>query len=95
MEYIGLCWHCRKPLGKADYGRETLCLGCTKSTRVCRNCIHYAPGRPNDCLEPMAERVLDKTNSNHCEFFEPNPNPEEGSGNDPGKLLAAADSLFK
>lgn len=95
METIGHCWHCGRPLSKADYGRETLCLGCEKPTRVCRNCNDYAPGRPNDCLEPMAERVMDKTAANHCEFFKPHPNPQRHQGAGADQLMAAAASLFK
>ena len=95
-ETIGHCWHCRRPQTKADYGRETLCLGCGKPARVCRNCRHYAPGRPNDCLEPVAERVMDKTRANPCEFFEPHPDPS-GDAGAPGAdaLRAAADALFR
>lgn len=95
-EIIGLCWHCRRPLTRADYGRENNCLGCTKPVRVCRNCRHYAPGRPNDCLEPMAERVLDKNRATMCEFFEPDPNPPEGEGrSDVDALRDAAEALFR
>lgn len=70
-DIIGKCWHCGGALSRHDYGRETLCLGCGKATRVCRNCRHYAPGRPNACLEPMTEPVLDKERANFCELFDP------------------------
>lgn len=95
MQTIGLCWHCRKPLSKADYARENCCLGCNKPTRVCRNCAHYAPGRPNDCLEPMAEPMLSKDRATMCEFFEVHPNPAGSGRTDPDDLRSAADALFK
>ncbi len=63
-EIIGKCWHCGRPLGKACYGRESGCFGCGKATRVCRNCCHYARGQPNDCEEPMAERLMEKERAN-------------------------------
>ena len=55
----GTCWHCGQALTAIDYGRETNCPRCSKPTRVCRNCRHYTPGRPNDCIEPTVEPVLD------------------------------------
>lgn len=101
-ESIGLCWRCGQGLTAADYGREASCPGCGKNTRVCRNCRHYAPGRPNDCLEPLAERVLIKDRANFCDHFEPSVRPLPGAG--PGEtvgrdhqdaLRAAAEALFR
>jgi hypothetical protein len=95
-EIIGKCWRCGRPLAKFDYGRETLCLGCGKPTRVCRNCRHFAPGRPNDCREPMTEPVLDKERANFCELFDPadraGTGPAQSSTTD---LLQRAQDLFK
>jgi hypothetical protein len=99
----GYCWHCARGLIKADYGREALCLGCGKATRVCRNCRFFAPGRPNACSEPMAERVADKQKANFCEFFDPNPNPSSSSSSPGGNAAAeaqadlrqAAEALFR
>jgi len=95
-EIVGTCWHCGAGLGKPDYGREANCLACGKPTRVCRNCRHYASGRPNDCLEPLAERVLDKTRANFCEHFEPSRTPAAaGHSTAPTDLLRTAQDLFK
>ena len=95
-DIIGKCWHCGHPLSKAHYGRETLCPGCGKATRVCRNCRFYARGRPNDCEEPMAEEVMDKQRANFCDFFDPTPEPASaGTGSASADLLKAAEDLFK
>ena len=93
-DIIGNCWHCGNELTKADYGRETNCISCGKPTRVCRNCRWYAPGRPNDCVEPTAEPVADKTKPNYCEHFEPTHN-EDTKDSSADDLLKAAESLFK
>lgn len=96
QDVIGRCWHCGRDLTKADYGRETLCLGCGKATRVCRNCRHYAPGRPNACLEPMAEEVLDKERANFCEFFDPGDRHTGATGGtSAAELLKRANDLFQ
>jgi hypothetical protein len=95
-EIIGKCWHCGRPLGKADFGRENGCLGCGKATRVCRNCRHYARGRPNDCEEPMAEQVMDKERANFCDYFDPTLEPATGSVEaSASDLREVAENLFK
>lgn len=95
-DVIGRCWQCGRDLTKADYGRETLCLSCGKATRVCRNCRYYAPGKPNACLEPMAEEVLDKARANFCEFFDPGDRHIGAPGViSAAELLNRANDLFK
>jgi hypothetical protein len=92
----GHCWHCGRALTAADYGRENNCPGCTKPTRVCRNCRHFAPGRPNACVEPMTETVLDKERANFCELFESTDQPTAGqTGASATDLLNSAEDLFK
>lgn len=93
---LGTCWHCGQVLTAADYGRETNCAGCSKPTRVCRNCLHFAPGRPNDCVEPMVEPILNKERANFCELFEPTDRPAAGTaGSTAEDLVKAAEDLFK
>jgi len=52
-----------------DPGRQEQCSVCGADLHCCRNCNFYDYGAYNDCHEPQAERVLDKTRSNFCEFF--------------------------
>jgi predicted RNA-binding Zn-ribbon protein involved in translation (DUF1610 family) len=95
-EIIGRCWSCSAGLAASDYGRENSCLTCGKAIRVCRNCRWFAPGRPNDCEEPMAEEVVDRERANFCDFFEPS--SEAGAGEQASsqeELLKAAEDLFK
>jgi hypothetical protein len=93
---LGRCWQCGTALDKVDYGRETECRGCGKPTRCCRNCEFFAPGRPNECIEPIAERVLDKARPNFCEFFAPSRTPQAGPDDSSAEaLLKAAQDLFK
>jgi hypothetical protein len=63
---------------------------------VCRNCRFYAPGRPNDCLEPVADPVADKQRANFCGYFEPaTPKSTAGTQPSPEDLVKAAEDLFK
>ncbi|AKH21125.1 hypothetical protein [Sedimenticola thiotaurini] len=90
----GKCWQCGTELSKYDYGRETLCLKCGKPTRACRNCRWYDPAFTNQCREPQADKVLDKTRANYCDYFEATADPrsESDSGAD---YRQAAEALFK
>ena len=95
-DQTGTCWHCGHRLGEHDYAREATCPQCGKYTHVCRNCRYYAPGRPNDCLEPVADPVADKQRANFCGYFEPtSPKTTDGIQPSTTDLLKAAEDLFK
>ena len=89
----GVCWSCGAPLKASDYTREGECPACRKQTHVCRNCRFYEPGRPNDCQEPIAERVNDKQRANFCDYFSPSSDSYRPGANQDA-LRAAADDLF-
>ncbi|MBI5242567.1 MAG: hypothetical protein HY922_02645 [Elusimicrobia bacterium] len=94
----GNCHHCGKLLNAEDYARGTLCPGCRRETRCCRNCEFYSPSCNNLCREPQAELIVDKEKSNFCEFFRPRAGgpdeaPEERRPKPSAK--AAFDALFK
>lgn len=64
------CHHCGAELPRSlTVGRRDACLKCGWDLRVCLNCDHYAPGYHNDCKEPDAERQVDKSAGNFCDFF--------------------------
>ncbi len=95
-EAEGRCWNCGAELISSDYGRENNCLKCGKPTRVCRNCRWYAPGRANECEEPVAERVMEKERPNFCDFFEPTEAVGEGgTASSAPDLLKSAEDFFK
>jgi len=50
-------------------GRQEQCPFCGSDLHSCLNCVFYEPGAYNDCREVQAERVLDKSRSNFCDFF--------------------------
>ncbi|MBP7341452.1 MAG: hypothetical protein KA957_03960 [Syntrophaceae bacterium] len=65
-----ICFACKTEIsGDLFVGRQTLCPSCGAYLHVCRNCAFYEPGAANDCRESEAERVVDKTRSNFCDFF--------------------------
>ncbi|WP_275098864.1 hypothetical protein [Sedimenticola hydrogenitrophicus] len=91
----GKCWQCGSELTAHEYGRETVCLKCGKPTRVCRNCRWYDPACTNQCREPLAEKVQDKTRANYCDYFEPSADPRAGDAPGDADHRQAAEDLFK
>lgn len=92
----GYCWHCGAALEAADYAREACCPQCGRHNHACRNCRFYKPGLSNDCQEPIAERVTDKTRANFCDYFTPNPHPPAAAtAASSEQLLSAAEALFR
>ncbi len=80
----------------ADYAREARCPACDAATHVCRNCRFFAPGRSNDCMEPVAERVIDKERPNFCDYFEPTDAARaDTAAPSAATLRQAAEDLFK
>jgi len=65
-----ICNQCKKEIpAELFIGRQAQCLFCRNDLHVCVNCAFYEPGTYNDCREGQAERVLDKTRSNFCDYF--------------------------
>ena len=59
------------PLGQVS--RQSACVKCNAWLRCCLNCEFYDPKSKNECVEPQAEPIPDKTQSNFCELFRPSP----------------------
>jgi hypothetical protein len=92
-------WECRACGGELSarerVGRRDVCPACGADLHACRQCAFYEPGVYNECREPQAERVLDKTRANFCDFYAPTragagavPPPGEGAGGARAKLEA-------
>jgi hypothetical protein len=54
-------------------GRSARCARCGSELRCCLNCRFYDTSSYNDCVEPSAERVLEKDRANFCDYFSPRP----------------------
>ncbi|MBI5346255.1 MAG: hypothetical protein HZB76_03850 [Chlamydiae bacterium] len=66
------CFKCKKKLDTPKkVGFRDSCLYCGADLHVCKNCRHYAPGKPNDCNVPNTEFVKDRERFNFCEDFSP------------------------
>ncbi|MBI5642678.1 MAG: hypothetical protein HY954_04295 [Deltaproteobacteria bacterium] len=87
------CFHCRKAVdGTGRPGRGETCPFCGADVKVCLNCRFHDRNAYNECREPSAERVVDKSKANFCEFFEFKAQGEAQDAEDPLKKLK---DLFK
>jgi hypothetical protein len=76
-------------------GRRDACDGCGADLHSCLQCRFYDLSASNQCREPQAERVGDKTRSNFCDLFQLKGGPG-GQANDPAAdARAKLDALFK
>jgi len=65
-----ICHKCKSKLADDSFvGRQSQCPSCGADLHCCLNCSFYEIGAYNDCRESQAERVLDKSRSNFCDFF--------------------------
>ena len=65
-----ICHQCKKEIPSEIFvGRQTPCPWCRADLHCCLNCAHFEAGTYNDCRETQAERVLDKSRANFCEYF--------------------------
>ena len=96
-----VCHHCSRELSlMAAIGRTDSCPYCRSDLKVCLNCRFFDPGANNQCREPQAEWVPDKSKANFCEFFEfleiAGAAPGlGGAGSDKDRARSAFDSLFR
>lgn len=64
------CVGCGADLGATlRVGRRDTCPRCGVDLHSCRQCRFYDSRAYNECREPQAERVLDKSRSNFCDYF--------------------------
>ena len=96
------CYKCKNALPyKAGeiIGRGADCDTCRASVRCCYNCKFYDAKSYNECGEPQAERVVDKTKANFCDYFSlgisPNGFNGEAQNKEKEDALKKLNDLFK
>lgn len=79
------CWKCGNAITDLPLplSRRAECTNCGAELHVCRMCRFYDRAVANDCREPVAEPVADKTRANFCGYLEPHAGAWSGAA-DPG-----------
>jgi hypothetical protein len=97
------CYKCNTELNFSVgeiVGRSAYCNSCNADIRCCLNCKFYNTSNYNECSEPQAERVVDKTKSNFCDYFSLGENSTSNkngnsASNTKEQALKNLDELFK
>ena len=69
------CWKCGGPLPDLllPLPRHEECQHCRVQLHVCRMCEFFDAVAPQQCREPVADHVSDKSRANFCGYFNINP----------------------
>ncbi len=98
-EVVFTCHSCgaAAPLSLGEnVSRRDECNRCGADLHCCRNCRFFDPARNNECAEPQSDRVVDKAQSNFCDYFEPRTKVDLSGGQSrPDNARQAFDDLFK
>ncbi len=92
-----ICAGCGGDLGRPErtaVGRRDTCPRCGVDLRCCRQCRFHEPTLADGCREPQAERVVDKTRGNFCEFFAVAESVPAAGPTGDASARAALDRLF-
>lgn len=76
------CWKCQAQfefpvLSKISF--RAICENCGAWLHVCKQCCHYAPGKPNQCNVPGTDYIADREMANYCEEFSPSLHKKESA----------------
>ena len=64
------CWKCSKEIETVHkVSRSQTCPQCQSYLHCCYNCKFYDKFAHNECKEPQAEWVKDKSLGNFCDYF--------------------------
>lgn len=90
-----VCWKCGAALVDLPLplARLATCPACRAELHVCRACVFFAREVANQCREPVAEPVSDKTRSNFCGYFQLRPDAYRPDAA-PSSSRAELDALF-
>ena len=89
------CAFCGKKTNIVDkVGRSDTCPHCGRDLRCCKQCNYYQQNAYNECLEVMAERVVDKERANFCDYYMPK-NSSQRKVNRTQNARDALEALFK
>ncbi len=65
------CNNCAAEIQVMDQIQVTdQCSHCNTDLHTCRNCLNFDPSALNECVKPVAVRVVNKSKNNLCPLFE-------------------------
>ncbi len=92
------CSRCgEKVLDLQEVALDATCASCGSDLHSCTNCTYFDSSAPNECRQPIEERIAIKSKRNTCDLFAPKTVQEfesDSSGVAPSDAKAAFDDLF-
>lgn len=90
------CWRCGASLDDEPLplARAAACRACGADLHVCRLCEFRDPRVANECREPIAEKVADKTRANFCGYLRPKPRAFTAADDSANAARAGLENLF-
>lgn len=96
MPDANACWKCGSHLTDIflPLPRLAECPSCRAQLHVCRMCVYFDPAVSQQCREPIADHVADKTRANYCGYFQINPNAFTPASGQAEASRSELESLF-
>ena len=90
------CWKCGGLLPDLllPLPRHEECPHCRAQLHVCRMCVFFDTTLAQQCREPVADLVSDKSRANFCGYFQINPNAFSASTDQAAESRRQLDALF-
>jgi hypothetical protein len=90
------CHQCHHELSLASslVHRSDECPHCFADLHCCKMCQFYDSSCYNECRETQADRIVEKSKKNFCDFFTITQSHNK-EGEVKVKILSAAEALFK
>jgi hypothetical protein len=80
----------------SPFGPESRCSKCGADVHTCAQCTYFDPGAPNQCMQPVPQRIAPKDSKNACQLWEPRKTVErETHSVSVSSARRAFDDLFK
>ncbi len=76
-------------------GRRDSCPHCAADLHVCKNCRHWDPNINNQCREPEASFIRERTEANFCTHFDFKDGELPAEDDAVAAAKAKLDALFK
>ncbi len=79
----------------SNIASESSCTQCGEDLHTCTNCARFDTSAPNECREPIPQRIAKKSKRNDCDFFSAKTIQEfESESVSPEDARSEFDSLF-
>ncbi len=91
------CARCGARVVDVDVASDAVCADCGSDLHTCTNCAYFDSSAPNECRQPVEERIASKSKRNECGLYQARTVQEfasDSEGGSPSDARSAFDDLF-